>query len=162
MIIQERLGSGSIFWIRWKVRETSVTPEGKKKQNTCLFNQFTSIFTVLNAIIQLCSRANLSHTRPQIVPPSSQRGCRRAGSLLLPKQLHANLQCEMSIRLFNLIGRESPTSPQSSWSYIISQSFLTFSLQSPCSFQPCRSATPHLSPSIRGGSKQLLLPATFL
>lgn len=57
------------FWIRWKVRETSVTLRKKKKQNTCLFNQFTSIFTVLNAIIQLCSRANLSHTRPQIVPP---------------------------------------------------------------------------------------------
>lgn len=159
MIIQERFGSGGVseYAGRWG-RPRS--PRGKKtKQNTCLFKQFTSIFTVLNAIIQLCSRANLSHTRPQIVPPSSQRGCRRAGSLLLPKQLHANLQCEMSIRLFNLIGRESPTSPQSNWSYIISQSFLTFSLQPPCTLQPQRSA-PHLSrpPSAEAASSSSFQP----
>lgn len=70
-----------------------------------------------------------------------------SGCLLLPKQLHTNLECEMSIVAFNLSARESPTSPQSTRSYVIIQ-FLTF-----C----CRCITF----SIMIASKHLLPAATF-
>lgn len=57
-----------------------------------------------------------------LVLPAEQQ---RAGRLLLPKQLHANLQREMSIRL--LISEEgAPLIHPKVVEVILSQSFLTF------------------------------------
>lgn len=69
-------------------------------KNTWLLNKPAFIFTVLNCIIHLRIRAHLGLTRQNGLPVWLQSG----GSLLLPKQLHTNLQCEMRIR--RLISQE--------------------------------------------------------
>lgn len=78
MIIQEGLGTELLNMLGGD-RDFTYPEFGKKKKNTWLLSQFTSIFTVLNAIIQLCNQANLSHTRPKSSPhPHSEAAeCRQ-------------------------------------------------------------------------------------
>lgn len=77
-------------------------------------------FIYLNSAEWYVAILSQSHPHHLLVP--SVRLC-SSGHFLLPKQLYTNLECEMSIAAFNLIERESPTSPQTRGSYIIIQSF---------------------------------------
>lgn len=86
-----------------------------------LLSHLAAISRVLNAIIQPCKRANQSHTRTKS-PRRLHSRAAACSSLPLPKQLHANLQCEMSIRL--LISVEgSPLIHPKAVEVILSQSF---------------------------------------
>ena len=79
--------------------------------------KFFLIFTLLNAIIQPCNQASLSHVHPNHLLIPTVR-LQSAGSLLLPKQLHANRQCEMSVGL--LISLEETPIPHHKVEEVIS------------------------------------------
>lgn len=99
-------------------------PDFRRTPANLLLSHLAVIFRVLNAIIQPCKRANQSHTRTKS-PCCHHSRAAACGSLPPPKQLHANLQCEMSIRL--LISVEgSPLIHPKAVEVILSQSFWPF------------------------------------
>lgn len=126
-----------------------------QKQNTWPFNRFASIYTVLNAIIQRSSRANLSRTPPRRLLILAAR-LQSAGSLLLPKQLHANLQCEMSIRL--LISQEESPLLHPKVEEVILSSTVSDLLPSFLVLHPDRSTTQKPLPSGRTASSSSFQP----
>lgn len=88
------------------------------------------------------NQVNLSHTPPRRLLILTVR-LQSAGSLLLPKQLHANLQCEMSIRL--LISQEESPLLHPKVEEVILSSTVSDLLPSFLMLHPDRSTTRNLS-----------------